>query len=205
MEYRPRVAWTTFMWWPAAKLGGRAVAQVVQPDGGQAGEVGDLGEGVGDVGGVRRGAVGAGELESGVGPGVSGVFFLFLLPLAVDADAGAGVGVEGDLPFPGVGFRGALGGLPAELGDLPPDGGDVAAQVGARAGRHTRGRACATPPPRPACSPPSPRPCRDGPGARIVPSIALRAARAALCLLHPARGDDAVRRDAGVPCGSGPR
>src|ERR1039457_6265693 len=110
--------------------GGGAVAQVVKPDGGQAGEVGDLLEHVGDGGGVQRGAVGVGELEPGLGPGVPGVFLFFLLPLPVGADAGDGVGVEGDLPFAGVGFGGALGGLPAELGDLPADGGDGAVQVG---------------------------------------------------------------------------
>src|ERR1039458_7604813 len=85
---------------------------------------------LGGAGRVQRGAVGVGELEPGLGPGVPGVFLFFLLPLPVGADAGDGVGVEGDLPFAGVGFGGALGGLPAELGDLPADGGDGAVQVG---------------------------------------------------------------------------
>jgi len=66
---------------PAANQGGGAVAQVMEPDGGQAGEIGDLLERVGDGGGVQRGAVGVGELEPGLGPGVPGVFFFFLLPL----------------------------------------------------------------------------------------------------------------------------
>ncbi len=45
--------------------------------------------------------------------------FFLLPPLAVDAEASDRIGVEGDLPLAGIGFRDALGGVPAELGDLP--------------------------------------------------------------------------------------
>ena len=58
MEDRPRVSWTTFMSCPGGEQQGRgAVAQVVQPDPEQPGEVGDHVEHAGDVGGVQRGAV----------------------------------------------------------------------------------------------------------------------------------------------------
>lgn len=62
------------------------MAQVVQPDRGQSGEVGDLLEHVGDGGWVQRGPVGAGELEPGLNPGIRGGFFFFVLPVPVGAD-----------------------------------------------------------------------------------------------------------------------
>ena len=124
MEDRPRVSWTTFMSCPAAKQqGGGAVAQVVQADGRQPGEVGEQVERVGDRGGVQRVPQLVGELEPAVGPGVSGCFFLLVLFLPPDGHVGDGVGVEGDGALAGVGLGGALDGIPAELGDLPADGG----------------------------------------------------------------------------------
>src|SRR5260370_39809043 len=101
--------------------GGGGVAQVVEPDGGQGGEVGDLLEHVGDGGGVQRGAVGVGELGPRVGPGVPGVFLFFLLPLAGGAEGADGVGGAGRPPFPRGQVRGGLAGPPGQLAD-PPQG-----------------------------------------------------------------------------------
>jgi hypothetical protein len=66
--------------------GGGAMAQVVQTDGWQPGEIGEQVEGVGDRGGVQRVAQLVGELEPAAGPGVPGcllllVLFLFAMPL----------------------------------------------------------------------------------------------------------------------------
>ena len=93
-----------------------AVAQVVQADGGQPGEVGEHVEGVGDRGGVQRAAQLVGELEPGVGPGVPGGFFLLVLFLPPGGQVGDGVGVKGDGALAGVGLRGALGRGPSRAG-----------------------------------------------------------------------------------------
>ena len=99
MDDRPRVSWTTFMSCPAAKLqqGRGPVAQVVQPDGRQPGEVGDHVEGVSDGSRMQRAAQLVGELEPGIGPGVCGGFLLLVLilaPAAMSATVSVSVSVS---------------------------------------------------------------------------------------------------------------
>ncbi len=106
------------------------MAQVVQADGRQPGEVGEHVEGVGDRGRVQRVPGLVGELEPGIGPGVPGGFLLFVLLLPPQGQVGDGLGVEGDGALAGVGLGGALDGVPAELGDLPADGAQGGPEVG---------------------------------------------------------------------------
>ena len=81
------------------------MAQVVQSDRREPGEVGDHVEGVGNVGGVQRAALLVGELEPAAGPGVPGVLPLLVLLAPVAADIRDGVGVEGHGAVARVGLR----------------------------------------------------------------------------------------------------